>query len=110
MTLRAAPMIAATVLCSMTGWAEVNLPRLFGDNMMFQRNQPIRVWGQADADEQVRVEFNGASGRVKADASGAWKVELSAMEAGGPFELTVAGKNARVFSNILVGDIWICSG
>lgn len=90
--------------------ADVNLPHLFSDNMMFQRNQPIRVWGQADTNEAVRVGFNGAFGTAKADASGAWQVELPPMEAGGPFELTVTGKNTLKFSNILIGDIWVCSG
>ncbi|MCK4750156.1 MAG: 9-O-acetylesterase, partial [Bacteroidales bacterium] len=90
--------------------ADVRLPRLFSDNMMFQRNQPIRVWGEADGNERIQIDFNGMSYKTRANKSGSWNIEIPSMKAGGPFEMTINGKNTVKLSNILIGDIWVCSG
>ena len=90
--------------------AQVRLPRFFGDNMVLQRNQPIAIWGLASPDEKVRVIFNEKKYRTKADAYGKWSVRLDAQPAGGPYELQVSGENTLTFTNVMVGDVWICSG
>jgi sialate O-acetylesterase len=90
--------------------AEVTLPKIFGDNMVLQRDKPIVVWGWASAQEKITVQFKGQSVNVKAGKDGKWKVSLAAEAAGGPYQLTVKGKNTITFSNVLIGDVWICSG
>lgn len=92
--------------------AEVVMPRFFSDNMVLQRERPIRLWGRAAKGETVTVRFAGAETAVRADRTGRWTAELPAMEADAtPRELTVAGRgNELRFSNVLVGDVWLCSG
>jgi len=90
--------------------ADIRLPNLFSDNMVLQRDKAIKVWGWADPDEKVKVLLSGNAAEAKADANGEWRVELPAMKAGGPHELTVTGKNSLKLANILVGEVWVCSG
>ncbi|MES2891915.1 MAG: sialate O-acetylesterase [Bacteroidota bacterium] len=93
-----------------TVFANVRLPKIFGNNMVLQRGQPIPVWGWADKNEKITVRLNTQVKNVKTDANGKWRVDLSAMEAGGPYELNVNGKNSIRFTNVLIGDVWVCSG
>lgn len=90
--------------------ADIKLPGVFTDNMVLQRDMPIKIWGWADKREKVTISFGGNTVTVKADREGKWKAELPASPAGGPYEMTISGTNSIVLSNILVGDIWICSG
>src|SRR5690606_2974525 len=90
--------------------ADVRLPQIFSDGMVLQRNQPIAVWGWADPGEQVKVNLNSQRQETTADADGKWKLTLSPEEAGGPFQLVVSGKNMLTLSDVLIGEVWICSG
>lgn len=78
--------------------------------MVLQRHKPIPVWGWAGANEKITVQFNKQVKTVKADKTGQWKITLDPEQAGGPFTLTVKGKNTISFNNVLVGEVWICSG
>ena len=90
--------------------ANVRMPLLFSDGMVLQRNKPIPVWGWADANEKIVVHFNKQTKTITTDASGKWMVKLDAEKAGGPFELTITGKNKIIIKDVLVGEVWICSG
>src|SRR4051812_37922141 len=90
--------------------ANVRLPRLFADNMILQRDQRIPVWGWADANEMITIQFAGQTKKITAGKDGKWKTFLGAVAAGGPHELKVQGKNILVIKNILMGDVWVCSG
>src|SRR5690606_6464342 len=91
-------------------WADVKLPRLFGDHMVLQRNSPIHIWGWADPGETVAVSLNGQAKQTKAGNDGKWSLELKKEKAGGPFTLNVKGNNEIVLQDILIGDVWVCSG
>jgi sialate O-acetylesterase len=90
--------------------AEVKLRALFSDHMVLQRGAKAPVWGTADPGEQVKVTLGSASAQATADSAGQWKVELGPLEAGGPFEMTVAGTNTVTLHDVAVGEVWICSG
>ena len=90
--------------------ADVRLPQIFSDGMVLQRNQPIAIWGWADPGEQVSVGFKDQRRQVTADGSGKWKLLLSPEEAGGPFELVVSGNNTITLTDVLIGEVWVCSG
>ncbi len=101
------------ILClfiSISSYANVQLPLLFSDDMVLQRDKSIPVWGWADANEQVSVYFKEQVIHTKADKKGNWTVNLKPEQAGGPFKFTVKGKNTIILDNVLVGDVWICSG
>lgn len=91
--------------------ADVKLPALIGDNMVLQRGRPLKVWGWAEAGERVTVSFRGREAEATANDQGQWRVTLPALaEAGGPFTMTIAGRNSITFKNVLVGEVWVCSG
>jgi sialate O-acetylesterase len=90
--------------------AEVRLPHIVGDHMVLQRNQELRIWGWADRREKVTVHFNGAVESTRAGKDGRWLINLPAMEAGGPYTMKVRGRNIIELEDILIGDVWVCSG
>jgi len=90
--------------------ANVTLPSVISDHMVLQRDLPVKLWGKADVGENVSVTLNGQTAHTKTGKDGVWKVQLKAMPYGGPYEMTIQGKNAIVLRNILIGDIWVCSG
>jgi len=84
---------------------------LFSDHGVLQRGRPIAVWGTASPGEQVSVSLGSATGTATADRAGAWRVTLPAMAAGGPYVLTASSASGRAVANdVLVGDVWLCSG
>jgi sialate O-acetylesterase len=90
--------------------ADVELPHVIGSNMVLQREMPIPVWGWADPGEHVTVQFADHSADATADQEGNWMVKLPAISAPGPYKMTVSGNNTIVLTNILVGEVWLCSG
>ncbi len=90
--------------------AEVTLPNVFGDHMVLQQGQKNRVWGKANAGEEVVVKIGDQTHKATAGADGAWQVMLDPLSVGGPLELVVKGKNEIKFGDVLVGEVWICSG
>ena len=90
--------------------ANVRMPLIFSDGMVLQRDKQIPIWGFADANESVEIHFNKQIKKTTADKNGKWTVNLAAEKAGGPFELIVIGKNKITIKNVLVGEVWICSG
>lgn len=90
--------------------ADVSLPNIFGEHMVLQRGQKNKIWGKAAAGEDVTVSIASQSHKAKAGTDGAWSVTLDPMEVGEPLTLTVKGKNEIKFGDVLVGEVWICSG
>jgi len=95
---------------SVTAFAEVRLPQIFSSNMVLQREMKVPVWGWADAGEKVTVSVCDQTGSTETGADGRWKLELNPLKPGGPFTMTVKGKNELKLENVLVGDVWLCSG
>ena len=91
--------------------AALKLPAVIGDNMVLQQGQPVPIWGWAEKGAEVTVGIAGQSASAKADDQGRWKVTLAKLETGGPHELSIkTGGETRTLKNILVGEVWICSG
>jgi sialate O-acetylesterase len=91
--------------------ADVKLPAIFGDHMVLQEGKTLPVWGTADPNEAVTVTVGAEKGHATADAAGKWRVELKPLAASAqPLTVTVQGKNTVTFTDVLVGEVWICSG
>lgn len=89
----------------------LSMPSIFGNHMVLQRDLPLPVWGRASPGAVVTVSFRGQTQTGTADADGAWRVKLNPGDAGGPFDLTAtAGTNTLTCRDVLVGEVWICSG
>ena len=105
--LTVAAALCAAVECA----AAVTMPRVFGDNMVLQQGQRVPVWGKAAPGEKVTVSFAGQTVTATADAQGRWKTALAPLTACAEgAEFRVAGENALVFKNVVVGEVWFCSG
>ena len=91
--------------------ADVRLPAIFGDHMVLQRDQSVPVWGWAEPNEKVTVTAGAVKATSTAGADGKWSVRLQGLKASDqPIDLMVAGKNQITFHDVLVGDVWVCSG
>jgi sialate O-acetylesterase len=90
--------------------AEVRLPAIIGDNMVLQQGVKIPIWGNAKPGERVSVTVKNKSAGTVADAAGHWQVWLEPLKTGGPIELTVKGDNVVTIKNVLIGEVWLCSG
>jgi sialate O-acetylesterase len=103
-------LVFTTVWLVFSGYCQVRLPGIFGDHMVIQRSQPVPVWGWSSPNEKLVVKFNQQTKETKADRNGKWRVTLDPEPAGGPFELSVFGRNSIVYHDVLVGEVWLCSG
>ena len=109
--LMAGLLLAALVLFAQTVSAEVKLAAIFGDHMVLQRDTTAPVWGTAAPGEQVTVSVGNVNGKATAGADGKWMVRLSGLPVSNqPVEVRVQGKNTIVLHDVLIGDVWLCSG
>jgi sialate O-acetylesterase len=90
--------------------ANVSLPRFISNGMVLQRNISIPIWGWANSGEKVVVNFKGKAYYTVTSANKKWKINLDATTAGGPFDITIKGENTILITDVLVGDVWFCSG
>ena len=103
-------ILLVLLLFSNLAGAQVVLPPFFNCNMVLQQGIPIPVWGWASPGEKVSVTFNKKTVTTKTGKDGKWRVTLAAMNYGGPYEMVVKGRNLRTIENILIGEVWVCSG
>ncbi|HZT81389.1 MAG TPA: sialate O-acetylesterase, partial [Gemmataceae bacterium] len=111
-------LLAVAVLAALgvpAARADVKLPAFFSDGMVLQQGMACPIWGTADPGEEVTVAINlggtgGASFKAQADKDGRWKTTLPRFGAGGPYTLTVGGKNKVTIKDVYVGEVWVASG
>ncbi len=88
----------------------LRLPRLISDGMVLQRGIPLHIWGWAGAGEEVTVTFRDQTYRATTGANGKWTLSLPSQQAGGPFDMIISAGNQITIRDIVIGDVWICSG
>ena len=105
-------LLCSPLACAATApTASLDVPLLFTDGAVLQRDQPLNVWGWAAPGSVVQVAFDGSSARATVSEKGEWNVTLPAHGAGGPYTLTIAdGTRKKVARDVMVGDVWLCSG
>ena len=109
-------LTSASMACALAaaftqaGRAEVRLPNVFGSHMVLQQEKPLTIWGWAQPGETVSVQFLAETKQAKANDRGEWKVVLAPVKAGGPHTLTVSGSSTVKFDDVMVGEVWLCSG
>jgi sialate O-acetylesterase len=97
--------IGLSAACGLT------MPQVFGDHMVLQSGQPVPVWGWATPGETVHVSFAGQKKQAAAAGDGRWQVQLEPLTISAqPAELTVTGSESVTFKDVLVGEVWLCSG
>jgi sialate O-acetylesterase len=103
-------MLVLSIFIGIQAKAKVRLPSVVGDGMVLQRDEAVNVWGWAAPGEKVTVSFLKKKYAAKAGTDGKWKVKLDPVKAGGPYTMKIAGDNTIVLNDILIGDVWVCSG
>jgi sialate O-acetylesterase len=117
MNRRSLRVICCAILClppatlfTTRALADVKPSALFSNHMVLQSGMPVPIWGSADPGEKVTVAFGKQKKSVTAGADGRWMVRLSKLKTGGPFEMTISGKNSITVKDVLVGEVWLGSG
>jgi sialate O-acetylesterase len=95
-----------------SAFANVTLPRVFSDNMVLQRNAEVMIWGWASPNEEVVItpSWNNQTYKIKTSNQAKWEINITTPKEGGPFTISIKGYNEIILNNILIGEVWICSG
>ncbi len=107
---RIAALISCGLLFANAIYADVKLASPFADHMVLQYNTVVPVWGTAYPGEKVTVQIGKQSVTAVTNANGQWMIKIKKLEAGGPYILTVTGKNKIIINDVYAGEVWICSG
>jgi sialate O-acetylesterase len=110
MFLPLATVFVVSVVRPSLSVGEVKLPAIFGSHMVLQQGQPDRVWGTGEPAEEITVSIGEQTKSAKADEQGKWSVMLDPLTAGGPHTMTIKGTNEIKLDDVLVGEVWLCSG
>src|SRR5689334_21045052 len=92
------------------GQSQVVLPAIIKDSMILQRDSKLKIWGWASTGEKIAIKFNGKTFKATTGQDGKWIASLPPTKAGGPYTMEIKGKNTIMLKEILVGDVWLCSG
>ncbi|HEY5970297.1 MAG TPA: sialate O-acetylesterase [Chitinophagaceae bacterium] len=103
-------IIVAALVAPLFSSAQIKLPRLVRDSMILQRDTKINIWGWAAKNEKISINFNSKSYKTTTGSDGKWLIQLPPMKAGGPYTMDITGSNKISLKEILIGDVWICSG
>ncbi len=98
------------LLLALGGFCQVKLAGIFGDHMVIQRSQSVPVWGWASPNESVTVKFKQQQKETVTDKNGKWRINLDPEPAGGPYEISIQGKSGIILHDVMVGEVWLCSG
>jgi len=98
------------IFVSLSANGQVRLPRLISDGMVLQRDAQVKIWGWAAINEEISIQFKDTVYHTSANSNGEWKIVLSGLKPGGPYTLQINASNQITVSDILVGDVWVCSG
>ncbi|MBN1415754.1 MAG: sialate O-acetylesterase [Bacteroidales bacterium] len=95
---------------SIAAYGDIRLPALISDGMVLQRNAKVIIWGWAGSGEKINMSFLNTIYHTTANEKGEWVITLSGLNAGGPYTMTLHGSNIVIVKNIVIGDVWVCSG
>jgi len=105
-------LVVILICLSFSIKAEVRLPAIFADGMVMQQNTDAALWGTSDKNGSVKIttSWNKKSYRTEVNSNGKWKIKVSTPEAGGPFNISISDGDVLVLNDILIGEVWVCSG
>lgn len=112
MKLKRIALVLLAGMLPFSNFAEVKLPALFTDNMVLQQQRDVKIWGKAEPGRTVTVStsWNGKTYETTAGADGDWMTEVATPAAGGPYSVTISDGKPVVLRNVLIGEVWLCSG
>src|SRR5664279_262335 len=107
-----AVILLVSLLSSVNLFADIKLPAIFCDNMVMQQQTNAAIWGKASENSSVKVttSWNNKSYKTRASSDGSWKLKVATPKAGGPFEIVISDGKPLILKNVLIGEVWVCSG
>ena len=105
-------LLLVLLFFSLAAMANVRLPAVIGSNMVLQQKSAVKLWGWSDPGEKIVVttSWDNKVDSVKATENATWHLTIQTQVAGGPYTITIKGNNTIVLQNILIGEVWVCSG
>jgi len=103
-------LLVVSLLITSTTICQVKLPKLISDGMILQRDTKIKIWGWSAPDENISLNFINKTYKIKANKNGEWELQLPKQIVGGPYAMTIKASNSIEINDILIGDVWLCSG
>jgi len=107
---RTSLLFVIIIMLTVSVAAKIKLPKLISDGMVLQRETELTIWGWASPKEHVEIEFMGKTYATISDKKGNWDIKLPKLKAGGPYKMIIKGENTITIKDILIGDVWLCSG
>jgi sialate O-acetylesterase len=104
------PVIFSALIITASLQGQVRLPRLISDGMVLQRGDSVKLWGWASPGESITINFTNKEYHTNADSKGDWIIWLSGLQPGGPYDMLINANNSITVNDILIGDVWLCSG
>ena len=95
---------------SVSSFADIRLPKLISNGMVLQRDAVVKIWGWAENGEEIKMSFQEKTYITQTSDHGKWEIQISNLKVGGPYEIIFQGQNQLTIKNVLVGDVWVCSG
>ena len=103
-------LVLVSLLLTTGAFCQVRLPKLISDGMILQRDTKIKIWGWAAANEKIAINFINKAYKVQANEKGEWELQLKNLKAGGPYAMKITASNTIEINDVLIGDVWLCSG
>lgn len=98
------------LLLTNLSFAQVRLPKLISNGIVLQRDKDTKIWGWAAPNEKITIDFLNKKHKIQATAEGVWELKLPKLKAGGPYKMRISASNTIEINDILIGDVWLCSG
>jgi sialate O-acetylesterase len=103
-------LLLVYLLISTVAFSQVRLPKLISNGLILQRDAKVKIWGWAAANEKITIDFLNKKHKVNANTQGEWELQLTNLKAGGPYVMKIVASNTIEINDILIGDVWLCSG
>lgn len=102
--------ISLSLFVNISVFSNVRLPKLISDGMVLQREAYIKIWGWSSPEEKISLQFIDSTYSISADKNGNWNIILHNLKPGGPFSMEIRAENVITINDIMIGDVWVCSG
>ena len=103
-------LLVVALLTTTLAFCQVRLPKLISNGLVLQRDAKIKIWGWSAPNEKIAIDFINKKHKIKANDKGEWELQLPSLKAGGPYTMKISASNSIEIDDILIGDVWLCSG
>jgi sialate O-acetylesterase len=105
-------LLCFSLTVSLSAWADVRLPAVIGNHMVMQQKSEVTLWGWSEPAEKIQIKttWDTTTYHTKGTSGAKWSVKIKTPAAGGPYQITIKGGNTIVLDDVLIGEVWVCSG